>query len=42
MAFNFHQLFHKDLRPDNILIGADPENAEGKIYKIGYPLLMNP
>jgi hypothetical protein len=41
MAFSFKTLNHKDLRPSNILIGYHQEDKSTKLYKIGYPLLMN-
>jgi serine/threonine protein kinase len=42
MALSFKNMNHRDLRPSNIMIGQHHEDPKQKLYKIGYPLLMNP
>lgn len=41
MAFAFSNLNHRDLWPGNILVAQNPEDPKQKMFKIGYPLLMN-
>ena len=42
MALSFKNLNHRDLWPGSILLGQLVENSKHRLFKIGYPVLMNP